>query len=156
MKVSKLVVLHGRPKTNFVWLGVTKLAFAGPLLESATAVIFRKRQNSHYLSFLYSLKIWTGLKGMASNRPCLNENDVDSPGECIEMDAKQCTLNRDFPGQSNSLDSSGSTRTISISRIAAFLVLSLQLICKCEQPPIQGIVFENHRLEWQDPSCEGF
>jgi hypothetical protein len=82
-------------------------------------VIFRKRQNSHSLSFLYSLKMWTGLKGMASNWHCLNENNVDSPGEYIEMDAKQCTLNRDFPGQSNSLDSSGSTRTISISRIAA-------------------------------------
>jgi hypothetical protein len=53
----------------------------------------------------------------------LPQYDVDCPGECLEMDAKQCTLNRDFPRQSNSLDSSGSSRTISISRIAAFFGL---------------------------------
>ncbi len=80
MKVRKLVILHGRPKTNFVWLGVTKLAFTRPLLE-----------NSHSLSFLYSRKMWMGLKGVASNWHCLKENDVDCPGECTEMDAKQCT-----------------------------------------------------------------
>ncbi len=111
MKVRKLVILHGRPKTNFVWLGVTKLAFTRPLLE-----------NSHSLSFLHSLKMWTGLKGMASNWHRLNENDVDCSGDCIKMDAKQCTLNRNFPWQSKSLDLflGGSTRTISISRMADF------------------------------------
>jgi hypothetical protein len=86
-------------------------------------VIFRKRQDFHSLSFLYSQKMWTGLKGAASNWHCLNENNVGCPGECIKMDAKQCTLNRNFPRQSNSLDSSGSTQTISKSRIAAFFGL---------------------------------
>jgi hypothetical protein len=35
--------------------------------------------------------MWMGLKGVASNWHCLKENDVDCPGECTEMDAKQCT-----------------------------------------------------------------
>jgi hypothetical protein len=38
----------------------------------------------------------------------------------LKIATEQCTLNQDFPRQSKSLDSSGSTRTISISRMADF------------------------------------
>jgi hypothetical protein len=50
---------------------------------------------------------------MRSDWHCLNENN-QCPGECVEMDAKQCALHRDSPRESNSRESSGSAQMISI------------------------------------------
>jgi hypothetical protein len=54
--------LHGRPKTKFVWLRVTKLALAGPLLECHCRDIPKTPEFSFIVLFVFSEDV-DGSKG---------------------------------------------------------------------------------------------
>jgi hypothetical protein len=62
MKVRKPVILYGRAKTNFIWLGVTKLAFAGPVLECHCRDSPKTPEFSFFVLFVFSEDV-DGSKG---------------------------------------------------------------------------------------------